>query len=396
MIANGYSLLFENNACEIYDQQKKMIACVNMENKMFPIHWNHTVEKSMVSEAGGDTTLWHKRFGHCSIQSLKLLFQKSMVKDLPTIGDLKGVCEGCQLGKMHRQPFPTGNAWRASQKLQLVHTDVCGPMRTPSLDNSRYFILFIDDFSRMTWVYFLKERSEVFRTFQKFKKMVENQSGCQIQTLRSDRGTEYTSKEFNKFCEDEGVERQLIVGYTPQQNGVSERKNMTVMEMARSMLKDKSMPYKFWAEAVYTAVYLQNRCSTKDVSDMTPLEAWSGHKPSVKHLKVFGCICYMHVPAEKRHKLEAKAEKGIFLGYSSQSKGYRIYNLQTGKVLVSRDVVFDEESSWNWEENIEDPSLNVLPYFDKNEKEGQPSSENSPALETQRDDSLVREPTFRP
>lgn len=117
------------------------------------------------------------------------------------------------------------------------------------------------------------------------------------------------------------------------------------MEMARSKLKYKKMPNKFWAEAVYTAVYLQNRCCTRALQDKTPLEAWTVSKPSVKHLKVFGCICYVHVPDQKRHKLESKAEKGIFIGYNSQSKGYRIYNLETEKVIVSRDVIFDKEVS---------------------------------------------------
>ena len=197
---------------------------------------------------------------------------------------------------------------------------------------------------------FLKGKSEVFGIFKKFKALVEKQSGKQIKVLRSDRGKEYTSREFDKFCEDEGIERQLTVAYTPQQNGVSERKNRTVMEMARSMLKEKGMPNTFWAEAVYTAVYILNRCPTKAVKDKTPIEAWSGRKPSAKHLRVFGSICYIHVPDQRRHKLEDKTIRGIFLGYSTQSKGYRVYNLQTKKLVISRDVEIDENASWNWEE----------------------------------------------
>ena len=190
--------------------------------------------------------------------------------------------------------------------MELIYTDVYGPMRTPSHENNRYFILFIDDFSRMTWVYFLKEKSEVFGVFKKFKALAENQSGKRIKVLRSDRGKEYTSREFERFCEDEGIERQLTVAYSPQQNGVSERKNRTIMEMARSMLKEKGLPNTFWAEAVYTAVYILNRCPTKSVKDKTPIEAWNGKKPSAKHLRVFGSICYIHIPDVKRHKLEDK------------------------------------------------------------------------------------------
>ena len=129
------------------------------------------------------------------------------------------------IGKQQRQPFPSGKAWRAKALLELVHTDVCGPMRTPSNEQNRYFILFIDDYTRKTWLYFLCEKLEVFKVFKKFKNFVEKQSGHFIKVLRSDRGKEYNSNEFDKFCEDEGVEHQQTVGYAPKQNGVSERKN---------------------------------------------------------------------------------------------------------------------------------------------------------------------------
>ena len=139
------------------------------------------------------------------------------MRDLPYLKENNESCEGCLLDKQHRLPFSTDKAWRAKDLLELIHTDVCGPMRTPSHHNNRDFILFIDDFSRMTWVYFLKAKSEVFGIFKKFKALVEKQSGKQIKVLRSDRGKEYTSREFDKFCEDEGIERQLTITYTPQQ-----------------------------------------------------------------------------------------------------------------------------------------------------------------------------------
>ncbi|KAK4397350.1 Retrovirus-related Pol polyprotein from transposon TNT 1-94 [Sesamum angolense] len=243
-----------------------------------------------------------------------------MMTDLPQIQAVEGACEACLQGKQHKKPFPSGTSWRAKAVLELIHTDLCGPMRIPSHEQNRYFILFIDDYSRMTWVYFMREKSEVFKVFKKFKNLMEKQSGRSIKVLRSDRGKEYNNSEFDKFCEEEGIEHQTTVSYNPQQNGVSERKNRTVMEMARSMLQEKHLPKAFWAEAVYTAVYLLNS------------------------------ICYVHIPTEKRHKLEEKTEKGIFLGYSTQSKGYRIYNLKTKKLIISRDVEFDEDAMWNWDE----------------------------------------------
>ncbi|KAL0326674.1 UNVERIFIED_CONTAM: Retrovirus-related Pol polyprotein from transposon TNT 1-94 [Sesamum angustifolium] len=157
-------------------------------------------------------------------------------------------------------------------------------MRTPSHEQNRYFILFIDDYSN-DLVYFMREKSEVFKVFKKFKNLVEKQSGRSVKVLRSDRGKEYNNSEFDKFCEEEGIEHQTTVSYNPQQK--MRRKNRTVMEMARSMLQEKYLPKAFWAEAVYTAVYLLNRCPTKAVQNMTPIEAWSGKKPSAKHLRVF-------------------------------------------------------------------------------------------------------------
>ncbi|KAG6484843.1 hypothetical protein ZIOFF_053368 [Zingiber officinale] len=312
-----------------------------------------------------------------------------MVQGLPHIEGKQHICEGCAFGKQHRLPFPKGVSWRAKEKLELIHTDVCGPMDTLSHAQNRYFILFIDDHTRMTWVYFMRQKSEVFMIFKKFKSLVEKQSGCFIKILRSDRGKEYTSKEFHNFCEDEGVERQLTVRYTPQQNGVTERKNQTIVEMAKSMMHEKGLPKIFWAEAVYTTVYLSNRCPTTAIPNKTPFEAWSGRRPSVNHLKVFGSICYSQIPKEKRSKLDESSERCIFVGYSTMSKGYRLFNLQLGQVIISRDVQVDENALWNWEENKVEKK-DILISTDK-EDEIEPSTPDSSS--SQPNDESSTDPT---
>jgi len=182
----------------------------------------------------------------------------------------------------------------------------------------------------------------------KFKKMVETQSGYKIQFLRSDNGKEYTSTKFNLFCEEAGIAHQLTAPYTPQQNGVSERRNRSVMEMARCMLHEKELPKTFWAEAANTTVFLQNRLPTKALKDKTPFEAWYGYKPSLTFLKVFGCVCFVYIPQVKRDKLDKKATPGIFVGYSSVSKAYKVYHPQTGKMTITRDVHFNEGQKWDW------------------------------------------------
>lgn len=216
---------------------------------------------------------------------------------------------------------------------------------------NRYFITFIDDFSRMCWIYLLRNKSDALHVLKKFKLLVETQSGHKLKTLRSDRGGEFTSQEFQLFCASQGMERQLTVSYSPQQNGVAERRNRTIGEMARSMMFEKEIPLKFWGEAVNTAIYLQNRCPTSAVEEKTPFEVFSGRKPGIKHLRIFGCICYSHVPAALRQKFDSKAEKGVFMGYGSCEKGYRVYILESKKVVLSRSVVFAENQVWNWKEN---------------------------------------------
>lgn len=172
---------------------------------------------------------------------------------------------------------------------------------------------------------------------------MENETGFPIKCLRTDRGGEFTSIEFNKFCMENGIKRQLTNAYTPQQNGVAERKNRTIMNMVRAMLSEKGIPKPFWEEAVNWSNYVLNKCPTFAVKNITPEEAWSGKKPSVDHFRVFGCIAHVHVPKVQRTKLDNRSCICIFLGVSEESKGYRLYNHVSKKVMVSKDVIFEED-----------------------------------------------------
>ncbi|KAJ7961681.1 Retrovirus-related Pol polyprotein from transposon TNT 1-94 [Quillaja saponaria] len=296
-------------------------------------------------------------------KGLKNLGEKKMVFGLPFIDHPNQLCEACLLGKHARKSFPK-EATRATEPLQLIRTDVCGPIKPCSFGKNHYFLLFIDDYTRKTWVYFLKKKSEAFEVFKKFKALVEKESGHVIKSLRSDRGGKFTSNEFNIFCETQGIRRPLTVPRTPQQNGVAERKNRTILNMARCLLKSKNMPKEFWAEAVSCAVYLSNRCPTKGVENQTPQEAWSGKKPNVSHLRIFGSIAYAHVPDQERSKLDDRSVKYVFIGYDSNSKGYKLYNPRNGKIIVSRDVEFNEDETWEWDVQ-EEENYNFFPYFEE-------------------------------
>jgi transposase InsO family protein len=178
-------------------------------------------------------------------------------------------------------------------------------MRTTSHGGAQYFFTFIDDFSRKTDVYFLKAKGKAFEKFKQYKALVENEIGHKIKVLRSDNGGEFVSKKFNAFLAECGIQRQTSAPYSPQQNGVVECANRTIMECARSMILAQGLELEFWGKAVSMAMYIKNQCPTKALNSKTPQEAWSGRKPDVFHLRVFGCKAFAHVPDEKRTKLES-------------------------------------------------------------------------------------------
>ena len=224
-----------------------------------------------------------------------------------------------------------------------MHSDLCGKMNEKSLSGAEYFLSFIDDKTRYVWVYFLKSKDQVFEKFLEWKTMVEKSTGRKLKAIRTDNGGEFTSKEFEAHLTTEGVRHEVTISKNPEQNGVAERMNRTLVETARSILVNANLPHRFWAEALSTATFLRNRSPTKAVCGMTPHEAWTGEKPRVDGLRVFGCQAFVHVPKEERKKLDPKSRKCILLGYGTTTKGYRLYDPLKKKVFHSRDVIFNEQ-----------------------------------------------------
>jgi transposase InsO family protein len=359
MTDQGYEVNFQANTC-LMKRDNTTIKGVR-HGSLYKLLGSFNDKKTSLimetKQTSNKADLWHQRYGHLGISSLQKLQANDMVVhlDIGKHAKLK-FCEGCVYGKQHRDGFPTQGGTRATQLLELIHSDVNGPMRTTSHGGAKYFVTFIDDFSRKTFVYFMKQKSEVLDHFKIFKALVEKQTGFEIQKLRSDNGGEYTSKAFKQFCEQHGIERQFSTPYTPQQNGVAERKNRTLFESARCMLQHKQLSNAWWAEAINTARYVLNRAPTTSVEGKTPEEVWSGKKPSVQHLRVFGCDAYAHVPDEKRTKLEPKSRKCIFLGYVEGTKCYRLYDVKNGSIIKSRDVKFVEcDDSKQTKETLETP-----------------------------------------
>jgi hypothetical protein len=219
---------------------------------------------------------------------------------------------------------------------------LCGPLSSPSFSGCNYFLTLINDFSRCTWVYFLKLKSEVFDKFLAYKALVEKQYGHQIQRLRTDNGGEYVNNNFTSYCTTQGIQIQHTVPYTPQQNGIAERKNHTLKEMANCMIQSKGLSLKYWVEAINCANYIVNCTPTKALKNITPKEAWTKIKPDVSHFRVFGSIAWDHIPDEKRKALQPKSEKCKFVGYSEDVKGYRFLQSHCNEIILRRDVKFDE------------------------------------------------------
>jgi hypothetical protein len=217
-------------------------------------------------------------------------------------------------------------------------------MPSSSISGYVYYVSFIDDCSRKTWLYLLKSKDEVFNKFKEFKAFIENLSERKIKILRLDNGGEYTSKEFVNFCKDVGIKRELTTPYNPQQNGVAERKNRTIMEAVKTMIHDQDLSMCLWAKATMTAVYVQNQLSHSALGFKTPKEMFTGKMLEVSHLKIFGCPVFIHIPKEKRNKLEPSGKKGIFVGYCEVSKAFRIYIPSHRHIEIHRDVTFDEDA----------------------------------------------------
>ncbi|KAL5816544.1 hypothetical protein ACOSQ3_024922 [Xanthoceras sorbifolium] len=257
-VKKGLAILIKHGLCRIYHPTRGLL----IQTAIMPTCF-HTATQDL-------SHLWHCRYGHLSHKGLSTLQFKKIVHGLPQLKASTTVCTDCMIGKQHRDPILKRSTWRASQKLQLIHVDICGPISPTSNSKKMYLICFIDDFSRKTWVYFLVKKSEALVTFKYFKKYVEKDMDACIKCLRTDRGGEFTSRDFNEFCKENGIKRQLAAAYTPQQNEVAERKNRTIMNLVRSMLSEKKIPKTFWPEAMNWTVYILNQTPTLAVKNITP------------------------------------------------------------------------------------------------------------------------------
>ena len=345
---DGFTSTLGGGVLSIFDKEGKQFARIRKTNGSMYLLKLGVFEFCQISrEEDQEVWLWHHRFSHQNFRAIDDMRKGEMVRGLPNISFSDRLCRNCVAGKHSWSTFPSSSSFRATRRLELIHGDICGPIKPSTIGGRRYYFLLVDDFTWLMWVYFLKEKSEAFHIFKILKNLAESESGEKLKCFRTDRGGEFNSEEFENFCDMNEIKRQLTAPYSPQQNGVVERKNRTIMSCVRSMLKEKNLPLELWAEAVNTCVYVLNRFYTKSLKDETPNEKWSGRKPYVDHLRVFGSV--VHVKnTRKLNKLEDRSTVMILIGFEHGTKAYRCLDLMNFKVTICRDVIFEESQSWDF------------------------------------------------
>ncbi|GKB73943.1 putative ribonuclease H-like domain-containing protein [Tanacetum coccineum] len=285
--------------------------------------------------------LWHRRRYHLNFDYINLLSKKDVVIGLPKLKYVKDqLCSSCEVSKAKRSSFKTKAAPSLKGQLNLLHMDLCGPMRVAN--GKKYILVIVDDYSRYTWTLFLRSKDETPEVLKDFLMMIQRNLQALVISVRTDRGTEFLNKTLHAYLKEEGIEHQTSIPRTPEQNGVVERRNRTLVEAARTMLSASILPLFFWAKAIATACYTQNKSIIIPTHEKTSYHIINDRKPSIKHLHIFGCICYLTRDGENLDKMKEKGDLCILVGYSTQSKGYHVYNKRTRLIVKSIHLRFDE------------------------------------------------------
>lgn len=376
VLDNGHTIRANKNEIQVLDEDC-IVAVGARRGGLFQMLFKviePNVSTANLSVKKNTLQMWHERLGHQNVAHIREVLHRNNIDFV----DEKFDCDGCAMGKMHRLSFNLREE-KAKACGEIVHADVCGPIPETSFGGARYFLLFKDDYSHFRKVYFLKQKSEVIDNLKIYVKWAEKQNGrpirilCmddseyviqqnghQIKVLRTDNGTEFVNREVKHFLEENGIEHQRTVPYTPEQNGCAEREMRTIVEAARSMIHAKGINSRLWAEAVNSAVFILNRTGTSTIKHKTPYELWYGKSIEINDFRVFGSEVYVHLPKQGRTKLDAKAKKCIFVGYDENVKGFRVFDSDSNKIEIVRDVKFllNEFSSKQFNDVIIDGSEN--------------------------------------
>ncbi|GKB47380.1 retrovirus-related pol polyprotein from transposon TNT 1-94 [Tanacetum coccineum] len=272
--------------------------------------------------------LWHRRLSHLNFGAINHLARHGLVRGLPKLKFEKDhLCSACALGKSSKKPHKPKSKDTNQEKLYLLHMDLCGPMRVASVNGKKYILVIVDDYSRFTWVKCLRSKDEAPAFIINFLKMIQVRLKETVRRIRTDNGTKFVNQTLREYYEKVGISHETSVACSPQQNGVVERRNRTLIKVARTMLIYAKAPLFLWAEAVATACYTQNRSMIRRRHGKTPYELLHNKPPDLSYLHVFGALCYPTNDSENLGKLQPKADIGIFIGYAPTKKAFRTWDM---------------------------------------------------------------------
>ena len=378
----GYKQVIESNKF-VLSKHGVFIGFGYLSNQMFRLNIvnNDDIASAFMSTSKlNDSILWHARLGHVHYKRMQDMSKDGLI---PAFDMDTEKCKTCMLTKITKKPFQ--DVKRETKVLELIHSDLCDLHATPSLGNKKYFVTFIDDASRFCYVYLLHSKDEALDKFKVFKTEVELQQGSLIKRFRTDRGGEYMD---TLYFQSVGIIHETTAPYTPQQNGISERKNRVLKEMVNSMLSYSGLSQGFWGEAMLTACYLLNRVPNKR-NKVTPYELWTKREPNLNYLRVWGCRAVVRLPDPKLKTLGERGIECIFVGYAEHSKAYRFYVIEPNEsvsinsIIESRDAIFDENrfssvprpSQMSLKDGTEDIGVSVVPEVTTDEVVQQPEPE---------------------
>ncbi|GKB20009.1 putative ribonuclease H-like domain-containing protein [Tanacetum coccineum] len=330
-----------------------------------------------------ESNLWHRRLGHVNFKTMNKLVRGNLVRGLPLIFfEINQTWVACHKGKQHKASCKTKTVSSISQPLQMLHMDLFGSTFVKSLMKKMYCLVITYDFSRFSRVFFLATKDETFEILKIFITGIENLIDLKVKVIRCDNGTEFKNRVMNQFCEMKGIKREFSVARTPQQNGVAERKNRTLIEVVRTMLADSKLPTTFWAEAVNTACYVQNRLLVIKPQNKTPYELFLGRKLALSFMRPFGCLVTILNTIDHLGKFDGKADEWFFVGYSTNSKAFRVFNSRTRIVEENLHVQFSENTpniagsgpNWLFDINALTKSMNYKPVVARNQSNSNAST----------------------
>jgi transposase InsO family protein len=344
----GYNCQFTDIGVTVFRRSDDSIAFKGvLDGQLYLVDFNDNkaeLDTSLIDKTNMGW-LWHRRLAHVGMKNLHKLLKGECILGLTNVHFEKDmICSACQAGKQVGVDHPHKNIMTTDRPLELLHMDLFGPIAYISIGGSKYCLVIVDDYSRFTWVLFLQEKSQTQETLKRFLRRAQNEFRLRIKKIRSDNGMEFKNSQIEGFLEEEGTKHEFSSPYTPQQNGVVERKHRTLLDMEKTMLDEYKTPDRFWAEAINTACYSINRLYLHRILKKTSYELLTGKKPKVSYFRFFGSKCFILIKRGRNSKFSSKAVEGFLLVYDSNTMAYRVFNKSFGLVEVSCDIVFDETS----------------------------------------------------